>query len=221
MDDVWAVLSDVHGNYAALVAALDHAAGEGATRAAFLGDVLSNRTADDTACCRLLRARTDAAVFGNWDVRARLALPDDVAEWLRQLPLRACVGPAFACHSSPASVLPSDVTAASAQQYRRLYTHWDLFPYISGRKAAVLAAEALQARGGSLLFHGHTHRQLIWTIDGAAVQSVRQQEYELADGITLIGVGSVGQGEDGRIEYALYYQHDAAVRLVSLDARPS
>ena len=49
-----------------------------------------------------------------------------------------------------------------------------------------------------LLFHGHTHQQLVWTLSpGNDLKQSRPQELNLVPGnTTIIGVGSVGQPKD-------------------------
>ena len=213
MGEEWALLSDVHGNLAALERALGHARSEGAGRVAFLGDALGGP--EDEACCRLLMREAELAVFGNREVRVRLSLPEDVEAWARALPTTARLGELLLCHSSPASLFPPDITAGEAVAYRRGKGYFDLFPYVSGR-ASVLAAAVALPEGVSALAHGHTHRQGLWRVANGELVRVREREAELGEGALVVGLGSVGEGEKGRIEYALYSPARRAVRLVSL-----
>ncbi len=74
---MWALFADVHGNLRALERALTYARREGARRIAFLGDALGGLETDE-ACCRVLMRESERAVFGNREVRTRLAFPEDV-----------------------------------------------------------------------------------------------------------------------------------------------
>lgn len=235
MDDTWALVSDVHGNLSALERALEHARSEGATKVAFLGDALGG--SEDEACCRVLMREASVSIFGNRDIRVRLAVSGDAAGWLRSLPATRTLGNVLLCHSSPASAFPLDIRAEEALAFRRGHNYWSLFPYVSGRAPALIAARVLVAQGLSAAFHGHTHRQTIWRVTegGASPERLRQREVtvsepalptgEMRSGapvpdhrhIIVMGVGSVGKGERDRVEYGLYTPSSGAVRLVSVD----
>ena len=215
--DTWALLSDVHGNLPALERALAYADAAGAGRVAFLGDGLGGRPGDG-ACCRLLMARADVAVFGNREVRVRFAVPDDVRDWLRALPAAARVGDMLLCHSSPASLFSPGMTAGEAVAFRRGRSYFDLFPYVSGRAAVERAGAALAVPDLLGFAHGHTHRRGFWRVEGGKAEPMRgMDEAELGVGTVVVGLGSVGEGERGRIEFALYAPEARRVRLVSLD----
>lgn len=217
--DRWALLSDVHGNLAALERALAYADAAGASRVAFLGDALGGLPGDE-ACCRLLMARADVAVFGNREVRVRFTAPDDVRDWLRALPATARIGDLLLCHSSPASLFPPGMTADEAVAFRRDRSYFDLFPYVSGRAAVERAAEPLVDRDLLGFAHGHTHRRGFWRVEGGRAERLRgTDEAVLGAGVLVVGLGSVGEGERGRIEFALYAPEARRVRLVSLDPR--
>lgn len=218
MGDVWALVADVHGNLAALRRALEHAGAEGAVRVAFLGDALGGP--EDEACCRLLMETAELAVFGNREVRVRYAVSDPVRAWLRALPATARLGPLLLCHSSPASAFPPSVTAGAAAAFRRGRSYWALYPYISGRASVSAAATGAGEQGAVGVAHGHTHRQALWRApEGGEPERVREPEVAIGTGSAIVaGVGSVGEGPRGRVEYALYREGDAVLRLVSLDA---
>jgi diadenosine tetraphosphatase ApaH/serine/threonine PP2A family protein phosphatase len=214
---MWALLSDVHGNLAALERALAYADAAGASRVAFLGDALGGLPGDE-ACCRLLMERADLAVFGNREVRVRFTVPDDVRDWLRALPATARAGDLLLCHSSPASLFPSGITAGEAVAFRRGLSYFDLFPYVSGRAAVERAAATLSRSGMLGVAHGHTHRRGYWRVDGGRAEPLRgTDEAVLGAGALVVGLGSVGEGERGRIEFALYAPEARRVQLVSLD----
>jgi hypothetical protein len=73
-----ALIADVHANLEALRACLDHAAGQGAERFAFLGDLVGYG-ADPAAVVELVRAHVDRgslAVKGNHDAAAVAGVSD-------------------------------------------------------------------------------------------------------------------------------------------------
>nr|CAA9268461.1 hypothetical protein AVDCRST_MAG63-2884 [uncultured Armatimonadetes bacterium] len=223
--ETWALLADVHGNLPALERALVHVREAGAaTRLAFLGDVLGG--AQDEVCCRRLMEQADIALFGNRELtflasaatrKAPPLLPPDVIEWLRGLRATARLGPSLLCHSSPASALPADITAEKALEWRRDHRHLTLFPFILGPPSALAAARALGQAPVSAVFFGHTHRQGAWVIrDGAAERLTDAHDVPLDEGTTIVGIGAVGQGEAGRVEFALYTPDAGRVRLVRL-----
>jgi len=111
----FAVISDIHGNIAALDAVLDDIQRRGITRIVNLGDSLSGpfdgrATADRLMALDLLtvcgnhdrqlfdRSREDMGLWEDWIV-------DDLAphhiDWLRSLPETAEIEGAFLCHASP------------------------------------------------------------------------------------------------------------------------
>ena len=222
---MWALISDVHGNLRALERALAYARGEGARSVAFLGDALSG-VGTDEACCRVLMRECDRAVFGCREVRVRLAFPEDVQRWIRSLPATARIGDVLLCHSSPASRYPLNITAGDTLEFRRGLSYFDLFPYISGKRAALAAVTARPDRVCRVVVHGHTHLQAVWRMENGVMEPVRRGRPEsvesrrwgvdLEGGPTVVGLGSVGKGMDGRVEFGLYRPAERHIRLVSL-----
>ncbi len=214
MDSIWALVSDIHGNLPALERALEHARTEGAARVAFLGDVLGG--AQDEACCRLLMREAEIGVFGNREVRARLPFAEDVQAWLHSLTATARLDGLLLCHSSPASLFPPDISAYDAVAYKRGRSYFDLFPYISS-KTSIRTAACSQQEGMRAVVHGHTHRQVIWRVEDGVPERLREREVSLGEGVLVAGLGSVGEGERGRVEYGLYFREERRLRLVSLN----
>lgn len=223
---MWALISDVHGNLRALERALAYAREEGARSVAFLGDALGGVETDE-ACCRVLMRECDRAVFGNREVRVRLAFPEDVRRWIRSLPATAQIGDVLLCHSSPTSRYPHDITASDALSFRRGLSYFDLFPYVS-RGTAVPAATAAPGPARRAVVHGHTHLQAVWRVPSGATEPVPEVKpesdkscpwevkMELDGETTVVGLGSVGKGKNGRVEFGLYYPADRRIHLVSL-----
>jgi diadenosine tetraphosphatase ApaH/serine/threonine PP2A family protein phosphatase len=222
---VWALISDVHGNLRALERALAYAREEGAHSVAFLGDALGGVETDE-ACCRVLMRKCELAVFGCREVRVRLAFPEDVQRWIRSLPATAQIGDVLLCHSSPASRYPHDITAGDALEFRRGLSYFDLFPYVSGKRAALAAVAALADPACRVVVHGHTHSQKVWCVENDVTEPIRGVKQErgqrrdwdvdLGCGTTVVGLGSVGKGKDGQVEFGLFSPADWNIRLVSL-----
>ena len=222
---MWALISDVHGNLRALERALAYARGEGARSVAFLGDALSG-VGTDEACCRVLMRECDRAVFGCREVRVRLAFPEDVQRWIRSLPATARIGDVLLCHSSPASRYPLNITAGDTLEFRRGLSYFDLFPYISGKRAALAAVTARPDRVCRVVVHGHTHLQAVWRVENGVANGGREAKPEhgqlrdsvvdLKCGTIVLGLGSVGKGHEGRVEFGLYSPAERNIRLVSL-----
>jgi|GEM_PF-2950580 len=222
---MWALFADVHGNLRALERALTYARREGARRVAFLGDALGGLETDE-ACCRVLMRESERAVFGNREVRTRLAFPEDVQRWIRALPATSRLEDALLCHSSPASRYPCDITADDALEFRRGQRYFDLFPYVSSKAAALAASAALPDPALRAVVHGHTHRQTVWRVAGGVSNPVRgaplvcgeRRDWDVPLGAdtTVVGLGSVEEGTDGRVECGLYHPAERRIRLVSL-----
>src|ERR1700716_3136231 len=90
-DQVWGLVSDVHGNYAALEQALTLLSAAGAGRFAALGDYLGR--GDNERCVRRIRDVAEVAILGNRDLDWQDRVSAASKAWVLGLPLVACVGP--------------------------------------------------------------------------------------------------------------------------------
>jgi hypothetical protein len=199
---IWAIVSDVHGDVAGLRRVLADAEAHGAQQFLHLGDVASTSALD------VLNAVGAQHVFGNWEVSGWPLLPEPYQTQVGAWPAQVRADGLLAAHASP--VWPAGLGVAAVPGYlveHRL--HWlDLFPSL-GRSAPArqAALQALIAAGLPLFCHGHTHVQLGWrgTPDGA-IESVAGPDFQVTDqAYLLIGVGSVGDPQDGPGAcYALY-----------------
>ena len=183
------VISDVHGNLAALKAVLDHAQGIEADRTVCLGDTVGYGS-HPGACVNLVRQISDETVAGNHDYGAaglmsissfnidgqkaiewtRTRLEEDQVLWLQELPLQTFFYGINLTHASPAN--PSSWT------------------YIM---TAANASEAVLATGEYLSIYGHTHFAMQWTRSG----DCSGDETGTTDEVAMINCGSVGQPRDG------------------------
>jgi diadenosine tetraphosphatase ApaH/serine/threonine PP2A family protein phosphatase len=234
---VLALLSDVHANLEALQACLQHARESGATRFAFLGDLVGYGADAGAVVSVVMRHAEEGAlvVKGNHDdaiaqgapymnaaVRESIAwardqLSAEQKAFLAALPLSREEGPSFYVH-------------ASALEPQR-------WTYIDSPMAALKSVRASRA---IYTFGGHVHEQVLF----AEVHD-RATPHRPASGSTInVGahrrwlalVGSVGQPRDGRpaAGYAMFdegraritfyrvpYDHDAAagkIRKAGLSA---
>lgn len=196
-----ALIADVHANLEALRACLDHAASSGATRHAFLGDLVGYG-ADPGPVVEVVRGyveRGALAVLGNHDEAAlagesdsmhqaaeraiawtRAQLSDAQRAFLAALPLTAREDGLFLAHGSP-----------------ELPREW---LYVTD---PLRAANALDASApASWVFCGHVHEPVLYTVGSAA----RPVAFRPVPGVAipvparrrwLAVVGSAGQPRDG------------------------
>ena len=183
------VISDVHGNLAALKAVLEHPDGSRADRTVCLGDIVGYGS-HPSACINLVRQVSDETVVGNHDHGAaglisvssfnsdgqkaiewtRTQLDEEHVNWLQELPLQSFFYGIGLTHSSPAS--PSS------------------WIYILN---SANAADAVIASGEHLCLYGHTHFAMQWTGTG----DCSGDESGSTDDFAIINCGSVGQPRDG------------------------
>lgn len=220
-----AVLSDIHGNSAALDAVLADARDAAPDLTVNLGDCLSGPLDAGGTAERLVAAGLPtvagnhdrwlvdrpAHAMGAWERAALPRLSPAHLAWLRALPATLEVGGLFLCHGTPASDTEAWLDAPGPDGVLAL-----------APRAAVEAAAA--GVPGEVLLCGHTH----------IPRAVR-----LADGRLVVNPGSVGcpawadrrahpllRAETGAPDarYALLERRGgvwrAALRTVGYDARP-
>ncbi len=206
----YAIFSDVHNDAATLAAMLRHAGAQGVDGYFCLGDVGVD------ACVDLVRQVNAPTVFGNWEVTGWRSLSAENRAWALALPpLRKREG-FWLTHAAP--LWPPNLgTLADLRDQRHKVSMARLFPYLHFESEAVWdSIAALQAAAVPLLFHGHTHRQLIWrfTADNH-LQQLSHAAIALRPGDTLIvGVGSVGRPEDR--PSPAYVIYDAEARRLEM-----
>ena len=203
-----AIFSDIHSHTAALQAVLAHAAGQRIDGYFCLGDV----GFDD--CVQRVRGVGAPAVFGNWEVDGWRHLNHENRHWALALPPVLRQPGFWLTHAAP--LWPPEI--AGLLDYlanRHAAPMSQLFPYLHQESPALWQTLAcLAAAGVPQLFHGHTHRQMVWRFTaGNILEKVAGRFITLAPGDTLVvGVGSVGRPLDGPAPaYAIY---DDAARTV-------
>jgi predicted phosphodiesterase len=138
--EVWGLISDVHGNLAALEEALRVLQGAGATRLAFLGDYLGR--GDSDGCVRCIREVADVAVVGNRDLDWQDRVGAETKEWVLGLPRQAQVGPLVVAHGD-ARLTPEFSTSQIGRGFSRAFA-------------------AMQSREATVLAFGHSHHARTW-----------------------------------------------------------
>jgi diadenosine tetraphosphatase ApaH/serine/threonine PP2A family protein phosphatase len=208
----YAITADVHGRVGRLHAVLRDARRRGATAFIDLGDVGTD------ACYDLLREVHAQAVFGNYEVSRWHQLSAVNQEWVRALHPVLCRDDFVAAHAAP--VLPAGLSTVDQilEHVLDQGARWStLFPRLERDEDSRWLAFAELARlGKQLLFHGHSHRQVAWRIGPRGSMSrIADASFHVGAGERyIVGVGSVGQPEDGRDpRYVLYDQKEHAVSL--------
>ena len=217
-----AILSDIHANLEALNACLEHARRAGATRYAFLGDLVGYG-ADPCAVLDIVAEHADRgaiAVKGNHDVAAadgdtgylnhsaamaidwtRSRLAPAHARFIHELPL--CVRDEDACYVHASALRPEE---------------WE---YVDSARAAERSA---RAAGRPVTFSGHVHEQRLYVTDAheRMVPFVPASALEVplpAHRSCVALVGSAGQPRDGN-PAAAYATVDFEARLMRFHRVP-
>ena len=216
-----ALLADIHGNLEALQACLEHARGEGATRYAFLGDLVGYG-ADPAAVVKVVRryaAEGAVVVQGNHDAAVakysgpmsegaqdallwtRKVLGSEDIAWLGSLPLWVREEQRCYVHASAASP-----------------ARWE---YVDDPRSA---ERSVQAAGVAWTFAGHVHRQALYfgprsgtmtafaPIPGSAVPTSPTRRW-------LAIVGSAGQPRE-RNPAAAYARFDSVRERITFERVP-
>jgi predicted phosphodiesterase len=206
----YAILSDVHGRREKLTLVLDDARSRGATQIISLGDIGGD------SCLALLKQAGALAVFGNYEVSSWRSLEPEHRGWVQGWsPLLARDG-FLAVHAvpwRPEGLVTLDDFSAWIDGPDRSW--FDLFPYLTDDEDYLWQALAeLEVAGRAILFHGHTHLQMIWQWSPTGrLRRLRGTEVQVKAGHHyLVGVGSVGLPEDGA--WAAYTIYDSTAKRI-------
>jgi predicted phosphodiesterase len=120
--DVWGLISDVHGNLAALEEGLRVLGQAGARRLAFLGDFLGR--GDSDGCVRRIREVAEVAIVGNRDLDWQDRVAPASKAWVLRLPRTACAGPILLSHGDP-RLTPSLSTSQIGRDFSRVWQQLD------------------------------------------------------------------------------------------------
>ena len=195
---MWAFLSDIHGNATALARALQAARDRGATRLAYLGDLLG--PGDPDRCVALVRETAELSLVGNRDLDWADRVSEAARAYVRSLPRRAAADGFVAVHGD-LTLTPGIGSGDLRTGFRR--TH-----------------QVLLAGGHHLLFFGHTHHARVWLKDGPANSPVLLSGDVIRldpapDRVHIINVGTIGRPFPGKgpASFTLY---DPAERVVTM-----
>lgn len=205
------IISDVHGNLAALKAVLAHPDGQTADRTVCLGDTVGYGS-HPSSCINLVRQICDEVVAGNHDFGAaglmsvssfnfdgqraiewtRTQLDEEHIQWLTDLPVQAFFYGINLTHASP----------VNPRSWIYIMTAPD-------------AIDAVLASGDYLSIYGHTHIPMQWTRIGDCSGA----ESGSLEDVSLINCGSVGQPRDGdpRAAYLLLDTNEMTFRHVRVE----
>lgn len=213
---LYAFLSDIHGRLEKLEAALADARERGAEQIVCLGDVGGDE------CLARLRDASAVAVFGNYEVSGWQRLSPENRAWVQAWPPLLAGDSFLAVHAAPwwPEGLRSIADFTTWQQ--RSGSSWRaLFPYLNEDPDYVWQALAeLEKANATLLFHGHTHRQMVQRCgpEGRLRQVKTAALTTAPDHRYVIGVGSVGlPDESGWSRYALYDEAAGRVELIRME----
>jgi len=217
---MFAVISDIHSNLAALRAVLDDIERRGVSEIICLGDVVGYGP-NPRECIDLVRERCRFCMMGNhdhavlyeptnfnaaaeraayWTRNVLESEPDVVArnrrwEFLARLPVRVQEADVLYVHASPRRpineyIFPEDV--------------------FTNPQKVLANFERLQGR---VCFLGHTHQPGVFLDDpyfDPPAELADSPFFEIDDERAIINVGSVGQprDRDPRASYVLVYTHD-------------
>ncbi len=208
-----AVLSDIHGNLAALEAVLAHMDAANVDQAICLGDVIGYGP-DPEACARLLMERDMDTVMGNHDqfllgyqflswfnpqardmlLKTRSMLSDDVINWLTSRPHSLVRHDARFVHGCP----PDSV---------RRYIY----------KRDIDFDEVFASYAEQWCFVGHTHELGVYVQqDGGVLREPLADSFSLKQKQrVIVNAGAVGQPRDGdpRAKYLIWEPEANRVRV--------
>lgn len=196
-----ALISDIHGHYAGLLAALADARAAGCGRVLCLGDLVDGG-AEDEQVVRYIREHGIPSVRGNHDETHSRTLAGDVEEYLRGLPEEIREGHVLYTHISPrrkkAKILDE-------------YEAWNVFQETDAR----------------LIFVGHAHIPLLF--GEGSDHACQATEYRMESNAPLlldpqdryiVCVGAIGYSRDGiaKPRYVLYDAEAGIVESRAVDA---
>ena len=210
----YAIFSDVHNHTAALEAVLENAQSRGVDMYYCLGDVGID------ACAELVQSVGAATVFGNWEASNWRTLAENNQKWALLLPPMVKRENFWLTHAAPFWP-PKIKTLADLNTNRHFHASHKLFPYLHYDEDSLWKTIAVLTEVGvPLMFHGHTHRQIVWRFtENNHLQRLVKESVTLQPGDTLVvGVGSVGRPLDGPgASYVMFDDETQAVEMVRVD----
>lgn len=199
--DVWGLISDVHGNLAALELALEVLRDAGANRFAFLGDYLGR--GDSDGCVDRIRRLADLAIVGNRDLDWQDRVSPESKAYVLSLPRTAQANGLLLSHGD-SRLTPALSTSEIARGFTR-------------------ALHEMERRQARVWAFGHSHNARIWR---KAATMAEEPELLEATRVPLdsdvrycLNVGTTGlpfPGKGGPSVAMVDLQH-AEIRQIPLD----
>lgn len=195
-----AVISDIHGNHAGLLAALADIERQRCDRIVCLGDLVDGGP-DNEAVIETFRQRHIPSVRGNHDETNDLELAEPSRAFLLGLPERITEDDVLYTHISPRRMQRKVNHAVEA---------WNVFDDASFR----------------LMFVGHVHVPLVFGMRSQAFGEATKHEFtynrplELSrDDRYIVSVGAIGYGRDdvGKVRYGIYDRGANTIELRAID----
>ncbi len=213
----YAIVSDIHGNLAALQQTLNRIDEQKCDRIVCLGDIVGYGPFPNE-CCEVIQDRADVCVLGNHDYAvidlessesfnryARSAITWTAAElseknktYLRSLPVQIKEEDILFVHSSPAEPLA-----------------WEYVLSLYDAEYAFMRFEQ------NLCFIGHSHVPIVYSYEDGEFPAIeRLPKVQLFSGFRyIINVGSVGQPRDENRD-ACFGIYDSEMRTFELQRAP-
>jgi predicted phosphodiesterase len=195
-----AIISDVHGNHAGLLAALEDIERQRCDRIVCLGDLVDGGP-DNEAVIETFRQRRIPSVRGNHDETNDLDLAQQSRAFLLGLPERISEDDVVYTHISPRRMQRKINHAVEA---------WNVFDDAQFR----------------LMFVGHVHVPLVFGMRSEAFGEAAKHGFtynrplELAnDDRYIVSVGAIGYGRDevGKVRYGIYDRGANTIELRAID----
>ena len=195
-----AIISDIHGNHAGLVAALKDIDGQGCDQIVCLGDLVDGGP-DNEAVIETLQQRGVPCVRGNHDETNDIELPGAMRSFLLGLPERIVEDNVLYIHISPRK---------NQRKINHAVEAWNVFEDTKFR----------------LVFVGHVHEPLIFGMRSSAFGEAAKHRFTYNEPFALsaedryiVSVGAVGYGRDdvGKVRYAVYDREENTVELRAVE----
>ncbi|MBI3371403.1 MAG: ADP-ribosylglycohydrolase family protein [Betaproteobacteria bacterium] len=195
-----ALISDIHGSHAGLLAALADIETQNCDRILCLGDVVEGGTGNEEVI-ETLRRLGIPCVRGNHDENNDVVLPGAARRYLANLPESFVEDDVYYVHVSP---------RARKRKINHAVEAWNVFDESDFR----------------IIFIGHVHVPMIFGERSQSYGEAARHAFEynrpfalVPDERYIVSVGAIGYGRDmvGKIRYAIYDREADSIELRAID----
>lgn len=195
-----AIISDIHGNHAGLLAALQDIRDQSCDRIVCLGDLVEGGP-DHEKVIETIAQQRIPCVRGNHDEHNDVELSDSARAFLGGLPERMVEKDVLYVHISPRAI---------NRKINHEVEAWNVFDESAYR----------------LIFIGHVHVPYLFGERSTAYGEARRHPFEYnrpfslaRDDRYIVSVGSIGYGRDqvGKVRYAIYDSRADTVEFRAID----